>query len=46
LLTKTDVSDDLEGLLEKVLQDPAAISELADQLGVESDKANNKGEGA
>lgn len=38
LLTKTDVSDELESLLEKVLKDPSAMEELAQELGVSGDQ--------
>jgi type VI secretion system protein ImpB len=34
LLTKTDVSDDLEAVLEKILQNPESLNELANQLNL------------
>ena len=34
LLTKTDVSDDLEAVLESILQNPGSLQELASQLNI------------
>jgi type VI secretion system protein ImpB len=34
ILTKTDVSDDLEAVLEKILQNPDSLHELATQLNI------------
>jgi len=36
LLTKTDRSDDLENLLERVLQDSSLLADLANELGVDN----------
>ena len=37
LLSKTDRSDELEKILETTLQDPNALKQLAQQLGVKTD---------
>jgi len=41
LLTKTDRSDDLETILEKVLQDPSALQGLASELGIDAKKGED-----
>ena len=41
LMTKSDRSDELESLLEKVLQEPSALKDLARELNIE---CNNNGE--
>lgn len=38
LMTKVDRSEELEGLLEKVLQNEADMKEISDQLGLEEEK--------
>ncbi len=45
LMAKVDRSDELEGLLENVLQDPDALKKLQSELGMDSGSADAPTEG-
>jgi type VI secretion system protein ImpB len=45
LLTKVDRSEELEGLLEKVLSDSSALEQLKSELGIEGTPENNNNGG-